>query len=414
MGGRPNRVALTGLGIIAPGGIGVPAFWDSLVEGKSGIRRVTHFDASDLKSQIAGEVDGFDPEEYIPAAMKPRRLARQTQFALAAAKMALEDARLDLKKATDAHPVRIAIGSSIAALEMVANSALTIAKRGMGRVSPAIVSVGTVQSTGAYLSAFLDVPTEVSTVSTTCASGVDAVGLGMELIRNGKAEVVIAGGTDCPITPVPFASMASAGLCATRNDDPGAAARPFDVDRETGVIAEGCGVVILENLDHARARGVEPYAELTGFSTHVDEEGGNPLSGLVKSMRGSLANAGQPPEAVDSVSAWAPGHPVMDVAETEAIKEVLGEWAYRVGVVSIKGIIGNPFGATGAIMLVAAALSLRENMLPPTTNCDRPDPQCDLDYVAEGARRVPLNTILLNAHGVGGGNSSLVIERVRS
>lgn len=412
MGGSPNRVAVTGLGVVAPGGIGLPAFWDSLISRRSGIRKITHFDASELKSQIAGEVAGFHAEEFIPAELKPRRMARQTQFALSATRMALDDAGLDLEEFPEAYPVRIAVGSSIAALEMVANSAMTIAKRGMGRVSPAIISVGTIQSTGAHLAAMLGVPTEVKSVSTTCASGVDAIGLGMGLIRSGKADVVIAGGTDCPITPVPFASMAAAGLCATRNDEPGAAARPFDSDRETGVVSEGCGMVILENLDFARSRGARPYGELTGFGTHTDTKPSRAGSGLAMTMREALANAGKSPCDVDSISAWAPGHPEMDVVETEVIKEVLGDWAYRIGVVSIKGIIGNPFGATGVIMLVAAMLSLRENRLPPTTNCDNRDPQCDLDYVMEGPRDVPLHCILLNAHGVGGGNSSLVIERI--
>ena len=412
MGGISNRVAVTGMGVIAPGGIGLPDFWESLLDRRSGIRRITHFDPSQLKAQIAGEVDGFDAEKYIDSNLKPRRMARQTQFALAATSMALEDAGLDLADWPEVHPVTLSIGSSINPFDMVAEAALTIAKRGLHRVSPVLVSSGTVQSTGAYLASMLEIPTDVKSVSTTCAAGADAIGLGMGLIRSGRAEVVIAGGTDCPVTPVPFAAMASAGLCATRNDDPGGAARPFDADRETGVISEGCGIVVLENLEFARSRGAKVYGELTGFSTRTDAHSGQSGSGFVATMSEAVRNAGRMPEEVDSISAWAPGHPEMDLVETEAIKQVFGDWAYRMGIVSIKGIIGNPFGATGAIMLIAAALSLKHDVLPPTANCEKPDPQCDLDYVQNGPRSIPLRRILVNAHGVGGGNSSLLIEKV--
>lgn len=411
MGGNPCRVALTGLGVISPSGIGLPAFWNSLLKRKSGIGPITRFDTTGLKARIAGEVDDFVPENFIPTELKPRRMARQTQFALAATKMALEDAGLELKGFPDAHPVTLSIGSSTNDIDTVSNAAITIHKRGIHKVSPSIITTATVQSTGAHLAAMLGVPTDVKSVSTTCSSGTDAVGLGMDLIRAGKAEIVIAGGTDCPITPVPFGSMAKAGLCATDNDHPGSAARPFDKDRETGVISEGCGIVILENLDFARARGAEPYAELTGFSTRTDVDVQKSGSGFSVTMQEALGHAGRTKETVDSISAWAPGHPEMDVVETEAIKEVFGDWAYRLAVVSIKGLIGNPFGATGVLMLIAAALSLKNGILPPTANCDEPDPRCDLDYVTDGPRKIPLNCILMNSHGVGGGNSSLVIER---
>ncbi|MEM9480788.1 MAG: beta-ketoacyl-[acyl-carrier-protein] synthase family protein [Verrucomicrobiota bacterium] len=410
MGGNPCRVALTGLGVISPSGIGLPAFWDSLLEKKSGIGPITRFDTTGLKARIAGEVGDFVPEDFIPVELKPRRMARQTQFALAAAKMALEDADLKLDKFPEAHPVTISIGSSTNDIDTVSNAAVTIHKRGINKVSPSIITTATVQSTGAHLASMLGVPTDVKSVSTTCSSGTDAVGLGMDLIRSGKAEIVIAGGTDCPITPVPFGSMAKAGLCATNNDDPGSAARPFDRNRETGVVSEGCGIVILENLEFAKARGAQPYAELTGFSTRTDQ-GTKSGEGFSVTMREALGHAGRTKESVDSISAWAPGHPEMDVVETEAIKEVFGDWAYRLAVVSIKGLIGNPFGATGVLMLIASALSIKNGMLPPTANCEEPDPLCDLDYVTEGPRRVPLNCILMNSHGVGGGNSSLIIER---
>jgi 3-oxoacyl-[acyl-carrier-protein] synthase II len=406
-----NRVGITGLGVVAPNGTGITEFWRTLLAGKSGIGRITHFDASELKAQIAGEVNDFEPLDYVPERLKPKRMARQAQFAIAATKMALEDACLDLKAHSSAFPIDLVMGSSIAALDLIRNAALLMEKRGMAKATPTIVSSATAQSSAAAVAEFLGVPASVKTVSTTCASGLDAIGLGMTLIQQGKAEIVIAGGTDCPISPMPFASMAAGGFCATRNDEPEKASRPFDKDRETGVISEGCGVVILENIRYALGRGRTPYAELSGYATEMDSEADRPGSGYKATMSKALANAGRRTTDVDWLQAWAPGTPLLDRVETEVIKDVFGAYAYEMPVSSIKGVIGNPFGATGAIMTIATALAFRDGVIPHTVNCDEPSPECDLDYVQGQPRKALLGCALINAHGVGGGNSSLVITK---
>ncbi len=413
MGNRLNRVGVTGMGVLAPGGNSLDRFWDSLVGGHSGVRQITLFDASELRSRIAGEVCGFKPEDYIPDRLKPRRLARQTQFAVAATRMALEDARLDLHSHPEVHPVGVVIGSAIASMDVVFQASQAMVTRGLSKASPLFVGAVTTQSTGTSISDLLGVPTEVRTVSTACASGLDAIGLAYSLIQHDKADVVITGGTDCPIMPMPFANMVSAGLCATRNDEPAKAGRPFDADRETGVVSEGCGLVVLENLDFARSRGCEPYLEISGFSTEMDDVPDCPGSGYRATMSKALANAAMRPEDVDWVSAWAPGHPMLDKVEVDMIKKVFGNHAFAIPVTSIKGTIGNPLSATGPIMLIAVALSFRENLVPHTLNWERTDPDCDLDHVRDRPRASDLDCALLNAHGVGGGNSSLIVTRPR-
>jgi 3-oxoacyl-[acyl-carrier-protein] synthase II len=406
-----NRVVITGLGILGACGIGIEKFWDSLIRGKSGIGPVTLFDASSLKSRIAGEVKGFDPEKHLGFRVKPNRVARHTQFALSATKMAIEDAHLDIKNYFQ-KTIPIVMGNSTSAFDIIQYGNDLIFDRGLSYNTPYIVSSSSPHSVASAISEFLDVKTQTITISTACASGLDAIGYAAEMIRSGRSSIAITGGSDAPIVPSFFSSFDVAGLSSTQNEEPEKASRPFDLKRDSGVIAEGAGMLILENLDHALARGANPYVEITGYATQMDSDVKVPASGFSHTMTLAIANAGKRTEAVDYLCAHGPSHPILDRVETEMIKKVFGEYAYNIPVSSIKGAVGNPLSAAGPMQIIASALAVRKGLIPPTANYEFPDPACDLDYVPE-ARMAQVSCALVNVHGVGGINSSLVVERVQ-
>jgi 3-oxoacyl-[acyl-carrier-protein] synthase II len=409
---RQNRVAITGLGVIAPNGIGLDPFWSSLCEGKSAITRITRFDASQLKSQIAGEVKNFDPAEWIHEPFKPKRLARHTQLALVAARMAIEDSELIRDFSKDGvNSIPVIVGLSIMDLENIGRSINLVKEKGPRYASANTVFAGGHQSVASAVAELLKGPTEAMAISTACASGLDAIGHAFHLIATGRHDVAIAGGTEAPIASTPFSELVAAGLCSTRNHEPEKASRPFDADRDSGVVSEGAGFVVLENLESALSRGVPIYAEITGYAMRSDDNKERPGCGFAESMRNALHNASRLEEDVDYISAWGPGHPIIDRIETEAIKEVFGPRAYSIPVSSIKGVVGNPLGAAGAIQAVACAMTLNKGMLPPTANLEKPDAACDLDYVPLKARRQQARCALINSHGVGGANSTLVMEQ---
>jgi len=407
-----TRVVVTGLGVVAPNGIGIEPFWKTLVAGQSGISRITHFDSSGLKSQIAGEVKGFDPHDYVGRELKVKRRPRHTQFALAATAMALKDAGIVPSEYEGSTSIPIVFGIASSSLEMVAEGANLITRKGIRYASPLIIAESSPNSVVGAVSEFLNVRTRCRTLSTGCAAGADAIGEAAELVRSGKADFAIAGGTECPISMLPMANFDNAGMASRRNDVPERASRPFDKTRDSGVISEGCGVVVIENLEHALGRGARPYLEILGSDLHSDLDRDAPGVGLEFSMRTALANAALLPSDIEYICAWGPGHPVMDRVETEMIKRVFGKHAYSLAVSSIKGVIGNPLSAAGPIMLISCCLMFRHNLIPPTANYEEPDPECDLDYVPNVARPFKVQYALQNAHGIGGANSSLVLTRV--
>ncbi len=406
------RVCVTGLGVVAPNGVGRESFWDSLYRGISGISRISLFDASQLHAQIAGEVKNFDPAKYLAGTKKWKRLARHTQFSLVAANEAISDAGLDLGRDLPSYPIPVVMGVSTSAFDVIYRSMQTMTRFGLARATPFVVTEALPQAPAAAIANHFGINARIMTASSACPAGLDAIAQAVELIRSEKADIAIAGGTDAPISPVPFAILSAAGLASARNDEPGRASRPFDQDRDTGVISEGAGVVILENLEHALARGAQPYMELTGYGVQVDDDPETPGSGLKCTMRAALANAGQAVSAVDYVCAHGPSHPVLDRVETAMIKEVFGRRAYSIPVSSIKGVLGNPLAAAGPIQVIACALAFRNGLVPPTANLETADPECDLDYVPGQARRARLQCAIVNAHGIGGGNSSMVLQKV--
>jgi len=409
---RRQRVVVTGMGVLAPNGIGLKAFWDSLVKGLSGIAPITLFDASGFESRIAGEVKGFNPLDYIDTKEKPRRLARGTQLAFAATRHALADAKLDLPGscADINNPLPVIMGVGTSAMDILQEGFDSLRDRGPTSIKPFAVGSCAPQAAASFIGRMLGVPTRTSTISSTCVAGLDAVATAASIIQSGESDLAIAGGADAPITPLAMASFATAGLSSLRNEEPAKASRPFDRDCDSGVISEGAGVLILEELEHALARGAEPYFEILGYGVQTDPDPNSPGSGLEETMSLALSNANQEPSGIDYISAYGPGHPTFDMIELSMIRRVFGKYAYSVPISSIKGVTGNPLAAAGPLQLISCALALKENLIPPTANCDYPE--TDLDIVRDRPRRAKLNCILLNVRGLGGGNSSLVIERV--
>lgn len=407
-----NRVVATGLGVLAANGTDLENFWSSLVKGRSGIGPITLFDASDLKSRIAGEVKGFDPMDHLGFRPKSNRMARHTQLALAATIMALKDAEFDPKKENLSTPIPVIIGASSSAFDVIQHGNDLIREKGLSYNTPFIASSSSPQAIASTISEHLGVNTQVLAISTACAAGTDAIGSAVEMIRNGRADIAIAGGTDAPIIRSFFSSFVAAGLASTQNNEPHKASRPFDLDRDAGVISEGSGIVILENLEHALARGATPYLEITGYGTSMDPAIDKPASGFECSMKLAIANAGKSIQDIDYICAHGPSHPILDAVETEMIKKVFGKQAYFIPVSSIKGVIGNPFAAAGPIQLIACSLAIKHNMIPPTANYEKPDPLCDLDYVPSYSRIANIECALMNVHGIGGANSTLIVEKL--
>jgi 3-oxoacyl-[acyl-carrier-protein] synthase II len=408
---RRNRVVVTGMGVLAPNGIGLHEFWRSLVEGRSGITEITRFDPTDFRSRIAGEVKNFEPLDWIDPKFKPRRMARHTQLAFAAMKMALSDAKFEPGKQPLDHPFPIFLGVSTTAMEILEGGWEDLERRGPRGVSAGVIDCQP-QAVTQLLALALGTSARATTVSSACPSGLDAIASAATMIREGEADIAIAGGTDATITRLSMASFATAGLSSTRNQDPTHASRPFDRERDSGVISEGAGLLILENYETAMARGVEPYLEITGYATHGDDFSTGEVFGLGQAMRSAMSIAGKTCEEIDYICAHGSGHPALDIVETDMIKRVFGERARTIPISSIKGVTGNPLSAAGPLQVITCAMIFRNNVIPQTANYEVPDPRCDLDYVPYRSRKRRISTALINVRGLGGGNSSLVVQRV--
>jgi 3-oxoacyl-[acyl-carrier-protein] synthase II len=409
---KRNRVVITGMGVLAPNGIGLDAYWESLLAGRSGVGPITLFDATNFKSRIAGEVKDFDPFDYIEAELKPKRMARHTQFAYVASMMALEDAGMQFQDLPSDGPIPVVIGVSTSALDIIERVFHEVNGPGPDRVSPTALGSSKPQAAANVIADRIGACAHAATVSSACPSGLDAIAIAATMIRSGEAEVAIAGGSDAPITPLAMASFIASGLSSRRNSEPETASRPFDLSRDSGVISEGAGILILENLERAEARGAKPYLEISGYGTRRDLNAQQPASGLEFSMCLALANSGYTPEEIDYISAYGPGHPFLDVIEVEIIKRVFGRRAYLVPVSSIKGVTGNALAAGGPFQVIACALGVRDQLVPPTANYQVADPACDLDCVPNRARRAKVDCALVNVRGLGGSASTMVLNRI--
>jgi 3-oxoacyl-[acyl-carrier-protein] synthase II len=396
-----NRVAVTGLGVLAPNGIGREAFWTSLLENRSGVGPITLFDASDLACRIAGEVRGFEPEDYIDAALKPKkRLARFTQLGLAATVLAVEDAGLARNELRRMKPLPVVLGISASAMDLIGR-----------KPSPTTAVCGVPHAVTSALGYMLNAQPQLTTFSDGCASSLDAVACAADMIRRGKADLIVSGGAESGVERYTIQAMLQCRRCSTRNDEPQKASRPFDRDRDYGVMAEAGGIVILESFHHAQARGARIYAEIVGYGACADPVDGEEASGLPQAAGLALANAGLHKRDVDYICAHGPSDIDMDRLETRVIKEMFGPLAYRIPVTSIKGATGCPLGAGGVLQFITSALIIREGIVPPTTNYELPDPTCDLDYVPRAPRRHAVNVALINTHGFGRGNGCMLLQR---
>lgn len=409
---KRNRVVITGMGVLAPNGIGLEAFWDSLLNGRSGIGPITLFDASNLKSQIAGEVKNFNPSEYIEPELKPKRMARHTQFAYAAMMMALKDAGLEINDSDLPSPTPVVVGVSTSAMDIIERGFSDFDRRGPEGVSPMSLAALAPQAAANVIADRIGVRAHAATVSSACPSGLDALAQATSMIRSGEAELAIAGGADAPITQHSLAAFIATGIISHHNGDPETASRPFDLRRESGVLSEGAGILVLESLERALARGARPYVEVSGYSRQRDSNSANPASGLVESMKLAIANAEMTIADVDCIFAYGTGDQLLDAAEVDTIKQVFGERAYSIPITSIKGVTGNPLAAAGPFQVAASALSIRSQLIPPTANYEIRDPRCDLDFVPARPRRSKLNCVLVNVRGLGGSATSVVLKRV--
>lgn len=410
-----RRVVVTGLGLITPLGIGVDSSWRAFLEGKSGIGRITHFDASDLPVQIAGEVKGFDPSLYMEQ-KEIKKMDRFIHFALAASTMAIEDSGIKITN-ENAERVGVIIGSGIGGLPAIEHYHKVYLEKGYRRITPFFIPMLIINLASGQVSIKFGAKGPNSAVATACATGSHAIGDAFRIIQRGDADVMIAGGTESVITPLAIGGFAVMKALSTRNNEPERASRPFDVDRDGFVMGEGAGIVILESMESAKERGAKIYAEIVGYGMTSDAyhitapapEG----EGAATCMSLALKDAGVSPEVVDYINAHGTSTKYGDEIETAAIKKVFGEHAYRLSVSSTKSMTGHLLGAAGGVEAVATVLSIYNDVIPPTINLENPDPECDLDYVPHKARHRNVNFALSNSFGFGGTNACLLFKKYR-
>ncbi len=408
-----RRVVATGLGVVAPNGIGVETFWENLVNGVSGIDRITRFDAGRHDTKIAAEVKGFDPLLYMEK-KEVKKMDRFIQYALAGAIMAVDDAQLTVKD-DESSRIGVLVGTGMGGIPALEETHKTLLEKGPDRISPFFIPSIITNLAAGHIAIRFGLRGPNSCVSTACASGNHAIGESFELIRRGMADVMFAGGTEAVISPLTIGGFGAMKALSTRNDAPQRASRPFDKGRDGFVMGEGAGVLILEELDHALQRGAKIYAELTGYGMSADAyhmtapepEG----AGAMASMMLALEAAGLQPEQVDYINAHGTSTQAGDASETRAIKKVFGDHAYRLAVSSIKSMTGHLLGAAGGVESVATVLTLHHGVIPPTVNYDEPDPECDLDYVPNKARQTKVRVALSNSFGFGGTNATLVFKQ---
>ena len=412
-----KRVVITGLGAITVLGSSIEQFWQGLLAGRSGIRRITQFDASQMPCQIAGEIPDFEPEKYMDR-KEARRLARSAQASLASAIQAVKDANLP-DTMPDPERSGVVFGTAIGGMEKLDEGVTVIRTLGPDRVNPFVIPSGIPNLSSFLVSRQFQCLGPNSTIATACATGTQAVGEGAELIRQGRADIVIAGGCEALIR-----DFSIAGFCAMRalpvnyNNDPEKASRPFDLKREGFIFSEGAAALVLEELDHAVNRGAKIYAEVAGHASSMDGfhvAAPEPEArGPIRAMRWALKDADMSPLEIDYVNAHGTSTPLNDPTETKAIKSVLGEHAYKVAVSSTKSMIGHAMGASGALEAIVCALSISNQIVHPTINYEYPDPECDLDYVPNHARKMVINATISNSFGLGGQNACLVLKRFQN
>ncbi|TET41229.1 MAG: beta-ketoacyl-[acyl-carrier-protein] synthase II [Dehalococcoidia bacterium] len=406
-----RRVVITGAGAVTPLGIGAEESWQALCQGKSGVNRITRFDASSFGTQIAAEVKGFQPEDFLDS-RRIRRTDLFTQYAMAAAQMAIDDAGLPISK-SNAYHVGVILGTCVGGLITFARNIAAFLEGGLDSVSPFLAPMFIPNMGASEIAIAFGAKGPSRCISTACATGGHAIGDAFRFIQHGEADVMIAGGSEAGIVPIFVASLCKLKATSTRNDEPQKASRPFDRNRDGFVTGEGAGVLILEELDTARRRGAKICAELVGFGSNVDAYHATKpdYESQAWCMKLALDDAGISPREIDYINAHGTSTQLNDSAETRAIKLALGQHSKKVLVSSNKSVIGHLWGAAGAVEAVFTILTMRDSIVPPTINYEVPDPECDLDYVPNVARKAEVEFALSNSFGFGGMNSVLVFKR---
>jgi 3-oxoacyl-[acyl-carrier-protein] synthase II len=409
-----RRVVVTGLGVVSSLGHDLEVFWKHLIDGRCGVDQIQSFDASGFDTRIAAEVRDFDATPAFPTAKEVRRTDRFSQFGVYAAWRALQDAGLDLN-AIDRDTAGVFIGSGIGGLYTVEQQHSILLNRGPGRLSPFLIPMLILNMASGLFSMYYKLRGPNVATCSACATANHAIGEAWRTIKMGDARVMFAGGTEATIVPMGIGGFCAMKAMSTRNDEPQRASRPFDAGRDGFVMGEGAGIVVLEDLDHARARGARIYCELVGYGNTADAshvtapapEG----EGAARCMRMALRSAGLNPEDISYINAHGTATPQGDICETQAIKTVFGGHARKLAVSSTKGATGHMLGAAGAVELAICAKAIETGVLPPTINLEDPDPECDLDYVPKTARQAPVHAVINNSFGFGGHNASLIVKR---
>ncbi|HSY47562.1 MAG TPA: beta-ketoacyl-ACP synthase II [Thermoanaerobaculia bacterium] len=409
-----RRVVVTGIGMISPLGIGNEPTWQGLIEGRSGIGRITKFDASAFPCQIAGEVRGFNPEQWVEK-KDVKKSDSFIHYAIAAADMAVRDANLDWA-ACDGERFGVIVGSGIGGLPLIEEMHTKMMERGPSRISPFFIPGLIVNLAAGQISIRYGCKGPNSAPATACATGAHAIGDAFKVIQRDDADIMFAGGTEAVITPLALGGFGAMRALSTRNDDPQHASRPWDLNRDGFVMGEGAGILIIEEIEHARRRGATIYCEVTGYGMSSDayhitspaEDG----SGMIRVMRNALRDAALHPADIDYINAHGTSTAVGDRTETVAIKGAFGDHAYKVAVSSTKSMTGHLLGAAGGLEAAISAMTIRTNIIPPTTNYETPDPSCDLDYVPNKAREKKVTHVMSNSFGFGGTNATLIFSRL--
>lgn len=408
-----KRVVVTGVGMITPLGIGVKDSWDGLIEGRSGISRITYFDSSDFPTQIAGEVEGFNPEDYIES-KEIKKMDRFIQFAIAATKMAIDDSGLKITD-SDAERVGVIVGSGIGGLHAIEHYHSVFLEKGPRRISPFFIPMLVINLASGQISIKFGAKGPNSAVATACATGSHSIGDAFKIIQRGDADAMIAGGAEAVITPLGIGGFNAMKALSTRNDEPEKASRPFDINRDGFVMGEGAGIVILESLENAMDRGAKIYAEIVGYGMTADAYHITSPSpdgeGAARCVAMALRDGGVNPSEVDYINAHGTSTKYGDEIETNAIKTVFEKHAYKTAVSSTKSMTGHLLGAAGGVEAVITVLSIYNDIVPPTINLDDPDPECDLDYVPYKSRKMTVNYALSNSFGFGGTNACLLFKK---
>ncbi len=408
-----HRVVITGLGVVTPIGLGVEEFWEGLKEGRNGISRISHFDPTDFRSQMAAEVKNFNPEDWMDG-KSAERMDRFVHFAMASSAMAVKDAGLDTF-AFDGNRAGIIIGSGIGGAQTIENGYSILHEKGPKSLSPFFVSKALINMAACMVSITYGLKGPLSAPCVACSTGANAIGDAFRILQRGNADIMLAGGSESSVTPLPFAGFCGTRSMSVRNDCVEKASRPFDKNRDGFVMGEGAGIVVLERLEHALNRNVRIYAELIGYGnaadafhfTAPDPEG----DGMIRVMREALRDSDIDPWEVGYINAHGTSTDLNDKIESAAIIKVFGDHAKHLKISSIKSMIGHLLAAAGAVEFVATVMSVHTGKLPPTINYEQTDPECPLDYVTKGVESIDLNVAMSNSFGFGGGNACLVVKK---